>query len=221
MGEGIQKALACSGLGSCIGFGGAFVILVAIFLFVAVTPGATVEPDQSGEGTIPGATKELLVKGKKIIIPATKGKTSPESATSGLAFSCSAEEIKWYMSMRWPYVKWAWNGDTVLYDNTYSLYRGIKVVIYNPKTKKNVVAPICEAGPAPWAGSSWYKKTGDTTKGPPFWHEIFLRFDPPEADGRVSGLAPAAMNAIGANVDDVLEYGFAINQNAEIGKPIN
>lgn len=167
--------------------------------------------------TIEGTVTELTVKGKTIKIPATKGKSAQEEYLKGMTFSsqCNATEEKWYITMRWPYVKWAWNGRSAYVDaattRTKPLYATKRVIVYNPKSKKSVVTAICESGPAPWAGS------GRSSDNPPDYWTGYHQFDPPEAVGRVAGLAPAAFDAIDANQNIQLEYGFAEDQTLPLG----
>ncbi len=169
---------------------------------------------------------ELEVNGIKIKIPASQGKIGIESATTGLGLEryCSEADKKWYINMRWPSQEWRWDGANRGLDETLALYGGKKIIVYNPTTKKSVVAIICESGPAPWTGSSWYTNTKDQEIGPDFWKKGTVnewhQFDPPEADGRVAGLAPDPFNAIGANINDILNYGFAADQNITLG-PLN
>jgi hypothetical protein len=207
---------------------------IGLFVFLLIVgiiggPGSSQDQATADTGgatagaTVPNTVTKLTVKGKTIQIPSTKGKTGAEQYLSGMTFSsqCNATEEKWYITMRWPYVKWGWDGTATYVDSattrTKPDYATVRVVVYNPKTKKSVITAICESGPAPWTGSTWAANHGNSSSPTaPYW-KGYYQFDPPQADGRVSGLAPDAFKAIGAKENDVLEYGFAQDQNATLG----
>jgi len=203
----------------------AFAVLFVINLFNPSDKASATETDSGGEAvagvTVPNTVTTLGTGKEKITIPSTKGKTGVEEYLSGMTFSrqCNSTEEKWYITMRWPYVAWAWNGRAKIVSSattaTKPEYATKRIIVYNPKTKKSVVTAICEAGPAPWTGS------GRGSDNPPSYWTGYHQFDPDEYAtkyvGRVSGLAPAAFRAIDAKEDDVLEYGFAEDQNIALG----
>ncbi len=234
------KAQAGCSIAGC--FAASVVIIFCFALTVGFMGGGSdsaAADDDAGSGkltsSIEGTVTEMKNKGKTIKIPATKGKTAGEEYLPGMTFSkqCNSEEEKWYITMRWPYVKWRFNGTSALVDsattNTKSAYAKVRVVVYNPKTKKSIITAICESGPAPWTGSSWFERLPSSTRkslskifaaatnNPPSFWKGARQFDPPEADGRVSGLAPKALKTIGASANTVLEYGFAEDQNRPLG----
>ena len=203
----------------------AMLIPLAILVFIipvimGYIKGNKQQTNNTGGSTIPGlaTTTTLKRRGATIKIPATKGKTCNEQYLPNLAFSCSPQDVMWYITMRWPYAAWAWSGNSRVAENTFAAYEGARVAAYNPKTKKIVITAICESGPAPWAGSSWAANHPpvDTDPTAPYWPG-YLQFDPPQADGRVSGLAPMPIGTIGANCDDELIYGFPVDQSIPVG----
>lgn len=201
-----------------------------VMIFVITINNGGLKPDEANASTVglAGTVTELQVNGKTIKLPSTKGKVGGEERVTALNAKgqhitfekyCDAQEKIWYITMRWPYVEWAWNGTARSSDSTSSLFARQKILVYNPTTKKSVVVAICEAGPAPWTGSTWAAQHGNKSAPfAPYWTS-YSRFDPPEADGRVAGLPPEPMSAIGAHTNDILEYGFlpTEKQNTPVG----
>ena len=166
-------------------------------------------------------------------LPAVKGGTGQEDPvgpdgilTSGdvgakITFpkhvSHGQEYQDYYLTMRLPYVKWSWNGKTSEVKNDeYNWYasKPRKVVVTNPRTNKSIVAVLAETGPAPWTGA----KGGQSSNG----YSSPQRYTPENYTGRVSGLPPKAMKAIGAKMiisgkGDTLYYAWAPDQNAKPG----
>ncbi|GEM_PF-2796221 len=74
---------------------------------------------------------------------------------------------KYYITMRWPFVQWKWNGGVDRSDAsalaTYSQYKGKKILVKNVRTGKSVVVSILESGPAPWTGTC-YDSNGNYRK---------------------------------------------------------
>ncbi|GAB4142373.1 MAG: hypothetical protein Fur0024_4950 [Patescibacteria group bacterium] len=74
-----------------------------------------------------------------------------------------SESEKYYITMRWPYVKWRWNGSADASDRTMlatmKYYKGKKLLVRNLKNNKSVVVAITESGPAPYTGTC-YSSTG-------------------------------------------------------------
>lgn len=228
--KGIKAQLTCC---ASILFLAIFVGLFVISLF---NPSSGLDDANADTGsstagvTVPNTVTKLKVGAKTIQIAATEGKVGGEETVEALAKkgqhitfngACNAVEKQYYINMRWPYVKWAWDGHTAYINtattNTKGSYAKKRIIVYNPKTKKSVVTAICESGPAPWAGSTWADQHGNhSSPDAPYWTGFF-QFDPPGADGRVAGLAPAAMRAIGAHTNDVLKYGFAEDQGLTPG----
>lgn len=176
-------------------------------------------------------------------LPATKGFTAKESPINEegiatelgthVAFSHLASNNKYgdggasirdyAINMRWTYAKWYWDGQRTemvdpeqrrWFDEEPRLLR-----VSNPRTQKSVIVAALEAGPAPWAGID-SSLNSEPKQG---WQEPQLG-TPPEYRGRVSGLTPKAMEAIGAvtstnsgETGDELLYEWAPDQNAKPG----
>lgn len=196
-------------------------------------PGAGVAPEGGGaEGSDSsdesGVSADTL-EGHKL--PATKGGTGNEDpvneagnlTTTGesVTFGKFAKEGKdyrdYYITMRWAYAKWAWNGTASSIDNEeYSWFakKARKIVVTNSRTNKSIIAVAIEAGPAPFAGA----KGSQTANG----YSSPQRYTPQNYTGRVSGLPPVAREAIGAKQTengkgDTLYYAWAPDQDADPG----
>lgn len=220
----------------------AFIAIVALMLIFAMSAFGGLKKSSSGGGntncsasTLPPGSTETLQDGSKTLkIPTTCGKVGSEKYLgNAMTFgsTCNDEEEKWYITMRWPYVDWAFSGDSKANadTSTSSSYAAKKVLVLNPKSGKKIVTAICEAGPAPWTASSWFYDLPSSIRkdikliyqeaidNPPSFWAGYLQFDPSEADGRVSGLPPVPMQALGAQQDDVLNYGFA-DQSLPLGE---
>jgi len=166
-------------------------------------------------------------------LPATKGGTGYEDPvgpdgrlTAGdvgatLTFpshvSHGKEYQDYYITMRWEYVKWSWDGTASALDSgKYSWYssKPRKVLVTNPRTKKSIITVIAEAGPAPWTGA----RGGQSENG----YSSPQRYTPSNYTGRVSGLPPVAIDALEAKQTengegDKLLYAWAPDQNATPG----
>lgn len=202
-------------------------------------------PDDTGDiATSPGynsmtPTISSLPELEGNKIPALKGGSGPEekAVRSGnkvvlernreqLTFSPSDltdKDIEYYGNMRWGYVKWAWSGDSAS-GGTMGSYSWMqektrKLLVTNPTNGRSIVVAAIEAGPAPFAGSS------NGRSAPDYWSG-YIEGTPAEYDGRVSGLSPAAWEALGATQTvngkgDILEYGWASDQSVESGTVYN
>lgn len=123
----------------------------------------------------------------------------------------------YYIAMRLPYAKWSWNGKASEINNEEKAWyqkKPRKVVVTNKRTNKSIIAVIAEAGPAPWAGA----KGGKSENG----YSNPQRYTPQNYTGRVSGLPPKAIEAIGAKqtesgLGDTLTYSWAPDQEAPPG----
>jgi len=167
-------------------------------------------------------------------LPATVGGTGdedPVDATGHLTTTGGAVTFSqyaslgqayqdYYITMRWRYAKWNWDGTSVPGPEDSSWYGGSPkprlVLVTNPRTKKSIIADIMESGPAPWTGTS----TGQGA-APSYWHDP-QDGTPSQYDGRVSGFPPPAIQALGADQTvngsgDKLEYAWAPDQNAKPG----
>ncbi|MBI3494682.1 N-acetylmuramoyl-L-alanine amidase, partial [Candidatus Saccharibacteria bacterium] len=143
--------------------------------------------------------------------------TTGESMTFGKFAKMGAKYRDYYITMRWGYVKWAWDGTSSSVDNNeFNWYNSKprKVLVTNPRTNKSIIAVAMEAGPAPWAGA----KGSQSANG----YSTPQSTTPANYTGRVSGFPPKAISALGAKQTengkgDKLLYSWAPDQNAEPG----
>lgn len=147
---------------------------------------------------------------------------------SGFA-SLGQEYRDFYITMRWRYASWAWNGASQSGPEDASWYREKPrlVLVTNPATGKSIVAAILESGPAPWTGTPGGKGDGQQRE---LWGGY--RDDTPEGYlGRVAGFPPTAVDALGmeqwehggpsaGGSGHELVYSWAADQNAKPG-PVN
>lgn len=138
--------------------------------------------------------------------------------------------MDYYITMRWRYVTWNWNGsdapkvdpkeDRTWYEggNGTDLQRAInapRVLVRNPETNKSIIAVVLETGPAPWTGVDT-RPNNDPKQG---WTNP-QDGTPDTYKGRVSGFPPKAIAALGATqrMQDgsgvELEYSWAPDQHA-------
>lgn len=122
-------------------------------------------------------------------VPSTGGKVT----FSGFA-SLGQQYRDYYITMRWRYATWAWNGTTRSGPEDASWYSAQprKVLVTNPATGKSIIAAILESGPAPWTGTP----EGDPGSPPGYWSG-YIDGTPAEYNGRVSGFPPVAAEALG------------------------
>lgn len=131
---------------------------------------------------------------------------------------------QYYITMRWRYVKWNWNGSSVSPGpegvDFYS--KAPKVMVTNPRTKKSIIAVVLEAGPAPWTGVD----SGPNNTPKQGWSNP-QDGTPASYKGRVSGFPPRAIADLGATQvvnssgGDELIYQWAPDQNAAPGPTNN
>lgn len=137
-------------------------------------------------------------------------------------------DVQYYFNMRWRYAVWDWRGDSNPGPESVDWYnqKVRKVLVTNAKNPDNpaddvsVVVSIVESGPAPWTGV----QQPDEIVEPDYWRG-FIDGTPPQYEGRVSGLAPDAFNALGTD-DELrrrpgggadLHYQWAPDQNVQAG----
>ncbi|MES2971838.1 MAG: hypothetical protein V4702_05955 [Patescibacteria group bacterium] len=124
-----------------------------------------------------------------------------------------------YITMRWRYAVWNWNGTSAKGPESADFYsKAPRVLVTNPRTGKSIITVVMESGPAPWTGvdrsSNNSPKQGWTNP---------QDGTPPNYRGRVAGLPPVAFQAIGATQrmsdgsGDDLQYSWAPDQNAVPG----
>lgn len=168
-----------------------------------------------GAGTV--ATSDTL-NGHKL--PASVGGTGDESIFPSYALGtpANAAEGDYYITMRWRYAKWNWDGTSVPGPEDIGFYLNHpRVLVTNPRNHKSIIADALESGPAPWTGTA----EGAGNK-PAYWHDP-QDGTPSEYDGRVSGFPPKAIQALGASQwmngtsGDKLEYAWAPDQKATPG----
>ena len=168
-------------------------------------------------------------------LPATHGKTGDEGkvddngnlVTTGhpVRFSKFAKLGQpwrdFYITMRWNYTDWNWNGTNTGIDDKQLAWMSQKarlVLVTNPRTGKSIIADAMEAGPGPWTGVDPHSNN-DPKQG---WKNP-QHGTPPAYTGRVSGFPPAAIDALGAKQGmaggsgDDLVYSWAPDQNATPG----
>lgn len=154
------------------------------------------------------------------VLPATQGGTGEEQLfpSYGLGTPANQNANNYYITMRWRYQKWNWDGTSVPGPEDIAFYQKHPLVLVtNPRNHKSIIADALEAGPAPWTGvdptsnnnpkQGWVNPQDGT---------------PPNYTGRVSGFPPVAFQALGAIEDvggqgDKLLYAWAPDQNATPG----
>jgi len=176
---------------------------------------------------------------------------SSGGTAKGSFFPVSNHEFeKYYITMRWPYTEWKWNGSAQNADGQLkNLYKEKKVLVRNVKNNKRVVVAIIEAGPAPWTGTCYdrdgkfrptlcqssdqsdfgvIKQYGITSPNTVVRGDEIPLVDS-NNDGREdlsvgaakamrgAGLSPEAFDAIGADIDDIIEVGFLVDQSLPLG----
>ena len=99
----------------------------------------------------------------------------------------------YYITMRWRYATWAWDGSAKPSRGEVNWYRDAprKVLVTNPDTGRSIVAVALEAGPAPYTGTPQGKDT------PHDYWDGFVDGTPAGFNGRVAGFPPKAVEALG------------------------
>jgi hypothetical protein len=130
---------------------------------------------------------------------------------------------QYYITMRWRYVTWNWNGSSVSPGpETVDFYsKAPKVLVTDKRTGKSIITVVLEAGPAPWTGID-----GGSNNNPKQGWVNPQDGTPSTYKGRVSGFPPRAIADLGASMrmsdgsGDDLIYQWAPDQNALPG-PVN
>lgn len=158
-------------------------------------------------------------------VPSTGGKvTWSKFAALGIPYQ------KYYITMRWNYVAWNFDGTAADVDEKqYEWFatghdggRPWMVTATNPRTHKSVNLAVIEAGPGPWVGVTDADHSAKSDAAQFGWTNP-LRGTPPNWTGIVSGMPRAAITTIGAITGylgqrgDKLVYQWAANQNATPG----
>ena len=125
----------------------------------------------------------------------------------------------YYITMRWRYVVWNWNGTSAKGPEDVSFYsKAPRVLVTNPRTGKSIITVVMEAGPAPWTGVD----TSSNNNPKQGWVNP-QDGTPGTYKGRVAGLPPTAIQAIGAQMrmadgsGDDLIYSWEADQTAQPG----
>ena len=197
------------------------------------TPAATTSSIAATGTAAAGATPAMSYP-----LPATTGTTGVEEAVNSagqvpsgrgvgtITFSKFAalgdDYDNYYITMRWNYVAWNYNGTSTGVDNAqYNWFAAAPrmVLVTNPRTGKSIIAPAMESGPAPWVGVASGPTDTDTTG---IWKNP-TRGTPAGYKGIVSGFPPKAIAALGATpgylgqAGDSLVYQWAPDQSAKPG----
>lgn len=203
----------------------------------AITNPSTGPPATGASSASAGSTSAAM----PYPLPATHGATGTEEAVDSGGHVPSGRGVgtitfakyaalgsdydNYYITMRWGYVSWNFDGTSSGVDQAQYNWFGAgatpqMVLVTNPRTGKSILAPVLESGPAPWVGvvnggSHAVDSTGvwaNPTKGTPANYK-----------GIVSGFPPKAIAALGAvtgyvgqNGDDLI-YQWAPDQNAKPG----
>jgi len=163
-------------------------------------------------------------------LPATSGRTGYEEAIKpdgtlisgpSVAFQALAVKVDqtyrdYYITMRWNYTSWNWDGSFVGMDTPQNDWFNAEpriVLVTNERTKKSIYAAALDSGPAPWAGVD-----NGTNNVPKLEWSNPQKGTPSGYTGRVSGLPPMAYDALGAiqgmytGEGDILTYQWAPDQ---------
>jgi len=155
-------------------------------------------------------------------VPSTGGSvTFSQYASKGQAYR------DYYITMRWRYAVWAWEGTSQDGPEDGAWYRQAeprKVLVTNPATGKSIIAAVLESGPAPWTGTPQGRDTPH-----PYW-QGYVDGTPEGYNGRVAGFPPVAAEALGMEQwvyggpeagsnggGHELQYGWAEDQDATPG----
>ncbi len=133
----------------------------------------------------------------------------------------------YYITMRWSYAAWNWDGTSTGIDQAQYSWFAAKprlVLVTNNRTKKSIVAAAIEAGPAPWVGVVSSDLRG-LANGPTHGWPNPTKGTPADYKGIVSGFPPVALAALGATTGyaalgqtgDDLVYQWAPDQSVKPG----
>lgn len=170
----------------------------------STTNGGALGPSLEGH-SLPAASGGVGQEQPAVVRPDGKVVLAPGAVGAGTGMSLSPKGVTqndatFYMNMRLRYVLWAWDGSSTLKGapEKASWYTEAvrKVLITNPKNGKSVVAALLETGPAPWGGT---KLGSASRKNPPPYWQGYIDGTPAGYDGRVGGVAPATMEALGGS----------------------
>lgn len=131
----------------------------------------------------------------------------------------------YYITMRWTYASWNWQGSSKIVDSKQLAWMNEKpriVLVTNKKNGNSIYAAVLESGPGPSIGTKWRADHGNSSSvTSPYWPGYIVG-TPAGYDGIVSGFPPKAIDALdarpGYNQDgDELVYQWAPNQDVTPG----
>jgi len=140
----------------------------------------------------------------------------------------------YYITMRWNYGAWNWDGTATDIDQDQYNWMAAGnngkpwlVLVTNPRTHSSIIAAVIEAGPGPWVGVVSYTQRS-IENGPANGWPNPTRGTPDGYRGIVSGFPPVALQALGdasgpaqtgypGQTGDDLTYRWAADQTATPG----
>lgn len=143
-----------------------------------------------------GQEEAAVISGSRAVL--APGTSHPGAGLSLKPAGMTQNDADYYIAMRWRYALWAWDGSSTSKaapeEAAWYSQKVRKVKVTNTTNGKSVVAAVLESGPAPWTGTA----AGSSGKhDPPEYWTGFVDGTPAGYDGRVGGLSPKAMDAIG------------------------
>jgi hypothetical protein len=186
--------------------------------------GHTLPAAKGGTGFEEAINENGQIPGKGFVTFSQNVRNAPTTPIAGDPEGRSLQDLyrQYYITMRWRYVKWNWDGGGVspgpesvdFYSKT------PRVLVTNPRTGKSIIAAVLEAGPAPWTGVD-----GSSNNTPKQGWVNPQDGTPATYHGRVSGFPPRAIADLGAtmrmrgdpNIGDELIYQWAPDQTANPG----
>lgn len=145
--------------------------------------------------------------------------------TTGKTRQMTDDELHWYITARWPYVKTNWytQGSKVSPRTVTNPaqpkddFMGRKIVLYNPSTNKAIIGLAAEWGPAPWTGvpAKDLATQGTTWQYGPDGQEPRIQV-PVGYEGRITGGGPSVSTALGEDTDQPVIMGF-LDPDSKLG----
>jgi hypothetical protein len=132
-----------------------------------------------------------------------KGEVTGGKVTFSNYANLGQEYRDYYITMRWRYAKWNWQGNSQPGPEDAGWYNQDeprKVLVTNPRTGKSIIAAVLEAGPAPWTGISGSPSASDplSNSQKALWSSggEYRDGTPDGYLGRIAGLPPVAQKAL-------------------------
>ena len=214
--EGGQCATSGGGPGSALPTGGGSTLNG--HTLPAAKGGTGFEETVNERGQVP-STGGYVTFAENIQRADTENKHQDPTNPTDTSKKVSMQQLyRWYyVTMRWRYVKWFWNGNSQSPGpESVDFYsKAPRVLVTNPRTNKSIIAVVLEAGPAPWTGVDF-----DSNNNPKQGWTNPQDGTPATYKGRVSGFPPQAIKDLGATMrmqdgsGDDLVYTWAPDQNA-------